>query len=57
MATAYIIKHPDYVKEYTVNKNYILFGVILIFYYLEGDRFDVSNKLENQWMEVGGRQY
>ena len=42
MSTAYDIKHPAYVEEHSVNN---LFGVINIFCYLEGDRFNISKKL------------
>ena len=56
MATAYNIKHPSYVEEESENKNYLLFGVVNKFCYLEGDRSNVAEKLEFQWTVVGGCQ-
>ena len=56
MATAFKIKHPTYVKDKIIRKNYLVFRVINHFCYLEVDRLNITEKLEVQWMAVGGRQ-
>ena len=45
MAAAYNIKHPTYVEEGSIHNNYLVFGVVANFCYLEGDRLNVTEKL------------
>ena len=56
MATAFKIKYPAYVEDKIIHKNYLVFGVVKNFCYLEGDMLNVKEKLEVQWMAVGGHQ-
>ena len=46
MATAYNIKYCVYVDDGTIRKNYLVFGVVNNFCYLEGDRLNETKKLE-----------
>ena len=56
MATAFKSKHPAYAEDKIIRKNYLVFGVVNNFCYLEGDRLNVTEKLEAQWMAVRGCQ-
>ena len=56
MAANFKIKHLAYIEDKIIHKNYLVFGVVKKFCYLEGDRLNVTEELEVQWMAVGGRQ-
>ena len=46
IATSFKIKHPTYVEDKIIHKSYLVFRVVNSFYYLEGDRLSVTEKLE-----------
>ena len=56
IATSFKVKYPTYVEDKIIHKNYPVFRVINNVCYLEGDRLDVTERLEVQWMAVEGLQ-